>query len=162
MMLLPIAVFSGHLSDLCFAPVLQKLQSVLVPAEVPLRSLMCAACWCRVHAGSAPLQVPFLMALVSTAAVSRGNSSSGGDGSSQGVLTAIAFEPVANPGAWWYGGRLRACALVSAHSLHNSLISFSNINPSMSQAMRQRPHVPQTEHVVKLGFKYRFRLWWLL
>ena len=161
-MLLPIAVFSGHLSDLCFTPVLQKLQTVLVPAEVLLRYLMCAACWCRVDAGSAPLEVPFLMALVPTAAVSRGNSSPGDDGSSQGVLTAMACEPVAHPGAWWYGGTLRACALVSAHFLVNSLISFSNINPSMSQVMSPWPHVPQTEQVVKLGFKYRFRLRWLL
>ena len=98
-MWLPIADCSGHLSDLCFAPVLQKLQTVLVPAEVLLRSLMYAACWCRVDAGSAPLEVPFLMALVSTAAVSRGNSSSGDDGSSQEVLTAMAFEPVAHSGA---------------------------------------------------------------
>ena len=158
----PIAVFSGHLCDLCFAPVLQKLQTVLVPAEVLLLCLMCAACWCSLHAGSAPLEVPFLIALVSTAAVSRGNSSSGDDGSSQGVLTAMAFEPVVHSGAWWDGWRLRACALVSAHSLVSSLISFSNINPSMSQVMRPWPHVPQTEQVVKLGFKYRFRLRWLL
>ena len=94
-MWLPIAVFSGHLSDLCFAPVLQKLQMVLVLAQVLHRSLMCAACWCRVDAGSAASEVPFLMALVSTAAVSRGTCSSGDDGSSQWVLTAIAFEPVA-------------------------------------------------------------------
>ena len=113
-MCLPIAVFSGNLGDLCFAPVLQKLQTVVVPAEVLLCSLMCAACWCRVDAGAAPLEVPFLIALVSTAAVSRGNSSSGDDGSSQGVLRAIAFEPVAHSGAWLYGGRLRTCALVSA------------------------------------------------
>ena len=161
-MWLPIAVFSGHLSDLCFATALQQLQTVLVPAEVLLCCLMCAACWCRVDAGSAPLAVPFLIALVSTAAVARRNSSPGDDGSSQGVLTAMAFEPVAHSGAWWYGGRLRACTLVSAHSLVNSLISFSNINPSISQVMRPWPHVPQTEQVVKLGFKYRFRLRWLL
>ena len=161
-MWLPIAVFSGHLSDLCFAPVLQKLLTVLVPAEVLLRSLMCAACWCRVDAGSARLEVPFFIALVSTAAVSRGNSSSADDGSSEGVLTAMAFAPVAHFGAWWYGGTLRACALVSAHSLINSLISFSNINTSISQVMRQWPRVPQTEQVVKLGFKYGFRLRWLL
>ena len=157
-----IAVFSGHLSDLCFASVLQKLQTVLVPAEVLLRSLMCAACSCRAGAGSAPLEVPFLIALVSTAAVSTGNSSSGDEGSFQGVLTAMAFALVAHFGTWWYGGRLRACALGSAHSLVNSLISFSHINPLMSHVMRPWPHVPHTEQVVKLGFKYRFRLRWLL
>ena len=110
----------------------------------------------------APLEVPFLIALVSPAAVARGNSSSGDDGSSQGVLTAMVFEPVAHSGAWWYGGRLRACALVSAHSLVSSLISFSNISPSISQVMCLWPHVPQTEQVVKLECKYRFRLSWLL
>ena len=162
LMWLPMAIFRVHLCDLCFAPVLQKLQTVLVPAEVLLRSLMCAACCCRVDAGSAPLEVPFLMALVSTAAVSRGNSSPGDDASSQRVLTAMAFEPVTHSGAWWYGGRLRGCALVSAHSLVSSLISFSDINPSISQVMRPWPHVPPTEEVVKLGFKYRFRLRWLL
>ena len=156
------AVLSGHLSDLCFTPVLQKLQTVLVPAEILLGSVICAACWCRVDAGSVPLQVTFLMALVSTVAVSRGNSSSGDDGSSQEVLTAMAFDPVAHSGARWYGGRLRACAFVSAHSSVSSLISFSNINPSMSQVMRPWPHVSQTEQVVKLGFKYRCRLRWLL
>ena len=36
------------------------------------------------------------MALVSTAALSRGNSSFGDDGSSHGVLVAMAFEPVAH------------------------------------------------------------------
>ena len=157
-MWLPIAVFSGHLCDLCFAPVLQKLQTVLVPAEVLVRSLMYAACCCRVEAGSAPLEVPFLMALLSTAACSRGNSSSVDDGSSQGVLTAMAFKPVAHSGTWWYCGWLRACALVSSHSLVSSLISFSNINPLMSQVMRPWPHVLHTEQVVKLGLKYRFRL----
>ena len=119
-MWLPIAVFSGHLYDLCFAPLLQKLQTVLFPAEVLLRSLMCAACSCRVDAGSAQLEVPFLIALVSTAAVARGNSSSEDDGSLQGVLTAMAFEPVAHSGPWWYWGRLSACALVSAHFLVSS------------------------------------------
>ena len=41
------------------------------------------------------------MALVSTAAVSRENSSSGDDDSSQGVLVAMAFEPVAHSDARW-------------------------------------------------------------
>ena len=149
LMWLPIAVCGGHLYDLCFAPVLQKLQTVLVPAEVYLRSLMCAACWCRVDAGSAPLEVPFLIPLVSTALVSRGNSSSGDDGASQGVLPAMVFEPVAHSGAWWYGGRLSACTVVSAHSLVSSLISLSNISPSISQVMRPWPYVRQTEQVVK-------------
>ena len=157
-MWLPIAVFSGHLCDLFFAPVLQKLQMVLVPADVLLCSLMCAACWCRVDVSSAPLEVSFLIALVSTAAVARGNSSSGDDDASQGVLMALVFEPVAHSGAWWYGGRLSACAFVSAYSLVSSLIFFSNISPSMSQVMRPLPHVSQTEQVVQLGVKYRFRL----
>ena len=93
------AVLSGHLSDLCLAPVLQKLQTVLVPAEVVLLSLICAACSCRVDAGAASLEVPFQMAVVSTAAVSRRNSSAGDDGSSEGVLMAMAFEPVAHSDA---------------------------------------------------------------
>ena len=161
-MWLPIAVFRGHLCDPCCAPVLQKLQTVLVPAEVLLHCVMCAACCCRVDAGSAPLEVPFLIALVSTAAVSSGNSSSGDDGSSHAVLTAMAFEPLAHSAAWWYGRRLIACAFVCAHSSVSSLISFSNINTAISQVMRPWPHVPQTEQVVKLGFKYQFRLRWLV
>ena len=40
------------------------------------------------------------MALVSTAAVSMGNSSSGDEGSFQGVLVAIGFEPIAHSDAW--------------------------------------------------------------
>ena len=152
LMWLPMAAFSGHLSDLCFDRVLQKLQMVLDPAEVLLRSLMCSACWCRVDASSAPLEVPFLIALVSTAAVARRDSSSGDDGASQWVLTAMAFEPVAHSGACWYGGRLSACAFVSAHSLVSSLIFFSNISPSMLQVTRPWPHVPQTEQILMLGF----------
>ena len=148
-MWLPMAAFRGHLCDQCFALVFQKLQTVLVPAEVLLRSLICAACWCRVDAGSAPLEVPFLIALVSTAAVTRGNSSSGDDGASQGVLTAMAFKPVAHSGAWWYGGRLSACAFVCVYSLVSCLISFSNISPPMLQVMRPWPYVRQTEQVVK-------------
>ena len=80
-MWLPMAVFSGHLSDLCSSSALQKLQTVLFPAEVLLLSLICAACCCRVDAGSALLEVRFHMALVSTAAVSSANSPSGDDGS---------------------------------------------------------------------------------
>ena len=161
-MKLPIAGFSGHLSDLCFAPLFQNLQTVLVPAEVLVRTLMCAACSCSIDAGPATMEVPFLIALVSTAAVARWNSPSGDNGASQGVLTAMAFELVAHSGAWWYGVRLSVCAFVSAHSFVSTLISFSNTSPSKSQVMRPWPQVPQTEQVVKLGFKYRFRLRWLL
>ena len=94
-------VFSRDLSDLCLTPVSQKLHTVLVPAEVLLLSSMCAACRCRVDAGSAPLEVSFLIALVSTAAVSVGNSCYGDDGSSQGVLVAMAFEQVVYSDARW-------------------------------------------------------------
>ena len=41
------------------------------------------------------------MALVSTVAVLTENSSSGADGSSQGVLVAMAFEPVTYTVAGW-------------------------------------------------------------
>ena len=68
----------------------------MVPAEVLVHSLIGAACLYRVDAGSAPLEVPVLMALVSTEPVSRGSSSAGDDGSSQGVLVAMSFELVAH------------------------------------------------------------------
>ena len=93
------AVFRGHLSNPFFAPVLQKLHTVLVPAEVLLHCLTCAACCCRVDAGSASLAVLFLVALFSTTANKRGNSSPADDGSSAGVSVALAFEQVAHSDA---------------------------------------------------------------
>ena len=65
---------------------------VWVPAEVLLRCFMWTACSYRADAGSAPLEVPCLIALVSTAAVSRGNSASVDEGLSQAVLMVMAFE----------------------------------------------------------------------
>ena len=80
----------------------------------------------------------------------------------EGVLVAIGFEPVAHPGACWYGGKPRACALVSLHSRVRSLIAFCTIRPSISHVMRPWPHVQHTEQVVTLRFSYRFWLRWLL
>ena len=159
---LPMAVFCGYLSDLCLALVLHQLWTVFVAAKGVLLSLMCVTCAWRVDPSSTPLRVPFLMALVSTAADSRGNSFSGDDGSSWEVLIAMAFELVVHSNARWSGGRLSACALMSLHSRVRSWISSSNIRPSISQVMCPWPHVLHTEHFVTLGFRHRFRIRWLL
>ena len=93
------AVCSRDRSDLCLAPLLPKLHTVLVPAEVLHLCSMCSACRCRMDAGSAPLKVAFLMPLVTTVAVSRWNSAPVDDGSSQEVLVAMLFKLVAHSDA---------------------------------------------------------------
>ena len=102
--------FCGYLSDLYFALTLQELQTALVPAEDPLPSFMCTACWSRVNADSVPLEVPCLVALVSTAMVSTGTSGFVDGGLPVGVVMVMAFGQLAHSSPRGYGGSLRACA----------------------------------------------------
>ena len=100
-MWLPMVVFRTHLCDLYLALELRELQTVLVTMEVVLLRLMCTPSWCRVDAGSAPLEVPFLVAPFSSTAVARWTLCLVADGTSPGVLVAIVFDQGAQSATWW-------------------------------------------------------------